>query len=217
MRRLLSQHALSECPKRTQPCTYCSKEFVFDTIQVRWSPWGPSPCWLPAPADSLSASPEPPVPVSSVPRALPQPVWDTQHCPGGCDHPPQGELQHCHAAVPLQGSWLQAPGECCPCDQPALASLLSLPCHTCAPQHPHTTSALMSVPSLVLSPIHVAPQPHCCVCHPSPVSLCHPCVPMTSLCHPAPVSLCSNAISQVIPTVPSLLSHVPTLSLAPSC
>lgn len=38
MRRLLSQHALAECPKRTQPCTYCSKEFVFDTIQVRWSP-----------------------------------------------------------------------------------------------------------------------------------------------------------------------------------
>lgn len=35
MRRLLSQHTLSECPKRTQPCTYCAKEFVFDTIQVR--------------------------------------------------------------------------------------------------------------------------------------------------------------------------------------
>lgn len=35
MRRLLTQHATSECPKRTQPCTYCTKEFVFDTIQVR--------------------------------------------------------------------------------------------------------------------------------------------------------------------------------------
>lgn len=35
MRRLLAQHATSECPKRTQPCTYCNKEFVFDTIQVR--------------------------------------------------------------------------------------------------------------------------------------------------------------------------------------
>lgn len=34
MRRLLAQHATSECPKRTQPCTYCTKEFVFDTIQV---------------------------------------------------------------------------------------------------------------------------------------------------------------------------------------
>lgn len=34
MRRVLSQHSLSECPKRTQPCPYCSKEFVFDTIQV---------------------------------------------------------------------------------------------------------------------------------------------------------------------------------------
>ncbi|XP_065550621.1 TNF receptor-associated factor 4 isoform X4 [Lathamus discolor] len=33
MRRLLPQHALTECPKRTQPCTYCAKEFVFDTIQ----------------------------------------------------------------------------------------------------------------------------------------------------------------------------------------
>lgn len=41
MRRLLSQHTLAECPKRTQPCTYCAKEFVFDTIQVRWGPWGP--------------------------------------------------------------------------------------------------------------------------------------------------------------------------------
>uniref|UniRef100_A0A8D2NAH0 MATH domain-containing protein n=1 Tax=Zonotrichia albicollis TaxID=44394 RepID=A0A8D2NAH0_ZONAL len=37
MRRLLSQHALAECPKRTQPCTYCSKEFVFDTIQLQVS------------------------------------------------------------------------------------------------------------------------------------------------------------------------------------
>uniref|UniRef100_A0A8C7Q727 TNF receptor-associated factor n=1 Tax=Oncorhynchus mykiss TaxID=8022 RepID=A0A8C7Q727_ONCMY len=33
MRRLLSQHSLAECPKRTQPCKYCGKEFVFDTIQ----------------------------------------------------------------------------------------------------------------------------------------------------------------------------------------
>lgn len=35
MRRLLAQHATAECPKRTQPCSYCTKEFVFDTIQVR--------------------------------------------------------------------------------------------------------------------------------------------------------------------------------------
>lgn len=34
MRRLLSQHSMAECPKRTQPCKYCGKEFVFDTIQV---------------------------------------------------------------------------------------------------------------------------------------------------------------------------------------
>lgn len=41
MRRLLAQHATSECPKRTQPCTYCTKEFVFDTIQVRpFLNWG---------------------------------------------------------------------------------------------------------------------------------------------------------------------------------
>lgn len=40
MRRLLAQHATSECPKRTQPCTYCAKEFVFDTIQVRPFPSG---------------------------------------------------------------------------------------------------------------------------------------------------------------------------------
>ncbi|TMS07727.1 TNF receptor-associated factor 4 [Larimichthys crocea] len=33
MRRLLSQHGMAECPKRTQPCKYCGKEFVFDTIQ----------------------------------------------------------------------------------------------------------------------------------------------------------------------------------------
>uniref|UniRef100_A0A803VIK9 TNF receptor associated factor 4 n=1 Tax=Ficedula albicollis TaxID=59894 RepID=A0A803VIK9_FICAL len=46
MRRLLSQHALSECPKRTQPCTYCSKEFVFDTIQNHQyqCPRYPVPC-----------------------------------------------------------------------------------------------------------------------------------------------------------------------------
>lgn len=35
MRRLLPQHSMAECPKRTQPCKYCGKEFVFDTIQVR--------------------------------------------------------------------------------------------------------------------------------------------------------------------------------------
>lgn len=34
MRRLLSQHSMAECPKRTQPCKYCGKEFVYDTIQV---------------------------------------------------------------------------------------------------------------------------------------------------------------------------------------
>ncbi|MGH0181865.1 UNVERIFIED_CONTAM: hypothetical protein FKN15_028857, partial [Acipenser sinensis] len=33
MRRLLTQHSLSDCPKRTQPCKFCGKEFVFDTIQ----------------------------------------------------------------------------------------------------------------------------------------------------------------------------------------
>nr|XP_032644603.1 TNF receptor-associated factor 4 [Chelonoidis abingdonii] len=33
MRRLLSQHTLTDCPKRTQPCPYCTKQFVFDTIQ----------------------------------------------------------------------------------------------------------------------------------------------------------------------------------------
>ncbi|RLV92294.1 hypothetical protein DV515_00013839 [Chloebia gouldiae] len=46
MRRLLSQHALAECPKRTQPCTYCSKEFVFDTIQNHQyqCPRYPVPC-----------------------------------------------------------------------------------------------------------------------------------------------------------------------------
>lgn len=35
MRKLLSQHTMTECPKRTQPCKYCGKEFVYDTIQVR--------------------------------------------------------------------------------------------------------------------------------------------------------------------------------------
>ncbi|XP_027516168.1 TNF receptor-associated factor 4 isoform X1 [Corapipo altera] len=46
MRRLLSQHTLAECPKRTQPCTYCSKEFVFDTIQNHQyqCPRYPVPC-----------------------------------------------------------------------------------------------------------------------------------------------------------------------------
>lgn len=34
MRRLLAQHTMAECPKRTQPCKYCGKEFVYDTIQV---------------------------------------------------------------------------------------------------------------------------------------------------------------------------------------
>lgn len=43
MRRLLAQHATSECPKRTQPCAYCTKEFVFDTIQVR--PFLTCPLW----------------------------------------------------------------------------------------------------------------------------------------------------------------------------
>uniref|UniRef100_A0ACB8ECK9 TNF receptor-associated factor 4 n=1 Tax=Sphaerodactylus townsendi TaxID=933632 RepID=A0ACB8ECK9_9SAUR len=33
MRRLLSQHMLVECPKRTQPCSYCAKDFLYDTIQ----------------------------------------------------------------------------------------------------------------------------------------------------------------------------------------
>ncbi|XP_047689289.1 TNF receptor-associated factor 4 isoform X1 [Prionailurus viverrinus] len=46
MRRLLAQHASSECPKRTQPCTYCAKEFVFDTIQSHQyqCPRLPVPC-----------------------------------------------------------------------------------------------------------------------------------------------------------------------------
>ncbi|XP_025911101.1 TNF receptor-associated factor 4 [Apteryx rowi] len=46
MRRLLPQHGLAECPKRTQPCTYCAKEFVFDTIQNHQyqCPRYPVPC-----------------------------------------------------------------------------------------------------------------------------------------------------------------------------
>ncbi|CAM2104210.1 unnamed protein product [Caretta caretta] len=40
MRRLLPQHTLADCPKRTQPCPYCTKPFVFDTIQVRRGPAG---------------------------------------------------------------------------------------------------------------------------------------------------------------------------------
>ncbi|XP_017348734.1 TNF receptor-associated factor 4b [Ictalurus punctatus] len=33
VRRLLTQHSLSECPKRKLPCKYCTKEFLYDTIQ----------------------------------------------------------------------------------------------------------------------------------------------------------------------------------------
>lgn len=46
MRRLLSQHSMAECPKRTQPCKYCGKEFVYDTIQVGF----PSQAFPPAKA-----------------------------------------------------------------------------------------------------------------------------------------------------------------------
>ncbi|XP_058019919.1 TNF receptor-associated factor 4 [Ahaetulla prasina] len=46
MRRLLSQHMLAECPKRTQPCSYCAKEFLYDTIQNHeyQCPRYPVPC-----------------------------------------------------------------------------------------------------------------------------------------------------------------------------
>ncbi|XP_042298211.1 TNF receptor-associated factor 4 isoform X5 [Sceloporus undulatus] len=46
MRRLLSQHMVAECPKRTQPCTYCTKEFLYDTIQSHeyQCPRYPVPC-----------------------------------------------------------------------------------------------------------------------------------------------------------------------------
>lgn len=75
MRRLLAQHATSECPKRTQPCTYCAKEFVFDTIQVRpfLSRAVGQGAGSPAP-DHVSATLEPPVSVPEVACALPQPV-----------------------------------------------------------------------------------------------------------------------------------------------
>lgn len=152
MRRLLSQHTLAECPKRTQPCTYCAKEFVFDTIQVRTGPMGTGPPrWLSVPPpDRCPLSPEPPVPVPPVPRALPQPVRDAQHRAGGHAQPPEGELQHCHAAVSLQGGWLQAPGKCGPSPVPVSPS----PSHpgvltpSSAPQHPQS-SALTSVQFLV--------------------------------------------------------------------
>lgn len=35
VRRLLTQHSVSECSKRKLSCKYCSKEFLYDTIQVR--------------------------------------------------------------------------------------------------------------------------------------------------------------------------------------
>ncbi|XP_013924528.1 PREDICTED: TNF receptor-associated factor 4 [Thamnophis sirtalis] len=46
MRRLLSPHMLAECPKRTQPCSYCAKEFLYDTIQNHeyQCPRYPVPC-----------------------------------------------------------------------------------------------------------------------------------------------------------------------------
>ncbi|XP_056675501.1 TNF receptor-associated factor 4 isoform X1 [Monodelphis domestica] len=46
MRRLLGQHMMAECPKRTQPCAYCTKEFVYDTIQnhQHQCPRYPIPC-----------------------------------------------------------------------------------------------------------------------------------------------------------------------------
>ncbi|GAA6081266.1 TNF receptor-associated factor 4b [Tachysurus ichikawai] len=33
VRKLLTQHSVSECPKRKLSCKYCSKEFLYDTIQ----------------------------------------------------------------------------------------------------------------------------------------------------------------------------------------
>lgn len=35
VRRLLTQHSVCDCPKRKLSCKYCSKEFLYDTIQVR--------------------------------------------------------------------------------------------------------------------------------------------------------------------------------------
>lgn len=86
MRRLLAQHATSECPKRTQPCTYCTKEFVFDTIQVRpflsCELWGRRYGVSLFTAVSASVVPESPIPVPKAACALPQPVW-RGHCGSG--------------------------------------------------------------------------------------------------------------------------------------
>lgn len=74
VRRLLTQHATSECPKRTQPCSYCTKEFVFDTIQVRlFLTRAVAGAQGIGTLTSLppSAPLEPPVPVPTVSRPLP--------------------------------------------------------------------------------------------------------------------------------------------------
>uniref|UniRef100_A0A8C9JPA3 TNF receptor-associated factor n=1 Tax=Panthera tigris altaica TaxID=74533 RepID=A0A8C9JPA3_PANTA len=85
MRRLLAQHASSECPKRTQPCTYCAKEFVFDTIQR------PPKCPLPSPVRAGCLQPHRRSPLSPVsPGHVP-----TDHCspfphgPGLCQQCPK--------------------------------------------------------------------------------------------------------------------------------
>ncbi|KPP57508.1 TNF receptor-associated factor 4-like [Scleropages formosus] len=46
LRRLLTQHSATECPKRTQPCRHCGKEFVWDTLQNHQfhCPRFPVPC-----------------------------------------------------------------------------------------------------------------------------------------------------------------------------
>ena len=36
-RRYLSNHMRNECHKRTQPCQHCGKEFVYETLQVKWN------------------------------------------------------------------------------------------------------------------------------------------------------------------------------------
>lgn len=93
MRRLLAQHATSECPKRTQPCTYCTKEFVFDTIQVRpFLNWAVGQVAGSQLLTTVSATLEPPVPVPEVACALPQPVWRGHRGSGGPARPPEGQL-----------------------------------------------------------------------------------------------------------------------------
>lgn len=63
---------------------------------------------------STSAALEPPVPVSALARALPQPVRRGLGGAGGPAWPPEGELQHGAGAVSVQGLRLQAQGELSP-------------------------------------------------------------------------------------------------------